>query len=68
MIVDFLMTVFDNNENIHPEVVEIFQKFYPSNIVLLLLWNVYGLKQSAKIYWITNLEEILCNDHINMKS
>jgi hypothetical protein len=34
------------------DVPEGFERFYPSNVVLLLLKTIYGLKQAAYEYWL----------------
>ena len=52
----FLMGLFENGERIHLHVPEGFERFYPANVVLLLMRTIYGLKQAAKMYWIATLD------------
>jgi len=47
----FLNGRFQNGEELYMNVPEGFEKFYPSNVLLLLLRTVYGLKQAAMQYW-----------------
>ena len=61
---EFLMRKFDNSEIMYPEITEGFKKFYPSNVVLLLLLTMYGLREAAKMYWITTPEAMY---HIHFK-
>ena len=46
---EFLMRKFDNSEIMYPEITEGFKKFYPSNVVLLLLHTIYVLTQASKM-------------------
>jgi Reverse transcriptase (RNA-dependent DNA polymerase) len=43
----FLNGKFSKGEQLYMEVPEGFERFFPSNVVLLLLKNIYGLKQAA---------------------
>ena len=47
----FLNGRFENGERVIMEVPQGFQKFYPGNVVLLLVRTLYGLKQAAIQYW-----------------
>eukprot|EP00957_Ditylum_brightwellii_P192940 14691054-Ditylum_brightwellii.AAC.1 len=33
-----------------------FEKFYPDNVVLMLLRTIYGIKQAAMVFWKELLE------------
>ena len=52
----FLHGQFWDGEEIYMEVPEGFQKFYPQNVLLLLLRTIYGLKQAAYAFWIEILK------------
>jgi hypothetical protein len=47
----FLNGVFSQGEKLYMYVPKGFEKFYPANVVLLLLKTIYGLKQAAFEYW-----------------
>ena len=47
----FLNGRFENGERVIMEVPQGFKKFYPGNVVLLLVRTLYGLKQAAIQYW-----------------
>jgi hypothetical protein len=47
----FLCGVFARGEQIYMEIPQGFEKYYPSNAVLLLLKTIYGLKQAALAFW-----------------
>ena len=47
----FLHCQFNDGEKIYVEVPQGFKKFYPGNVVLLLLKCIYGLKQAAVAFW-----------------
>ena len=47
----FLTGTFSQGEQLYMHVPQGFEKFYPSNVVLLLLKTIYGLKQAAYEYW-----------------
>ena len=48
---EFLHGHFKNGEIIHMLVPKGFEKYYPSDVVLLLLRTLYGLKQAAMALW-----------------
>ena len=47
----FLHGDFGDTEQIYMKVPQGFDKYYASNVVLLLLQTIYGLKQSAMAFW-----------------
>jgi len=47
----FLNGRFQNGEQLYMEVPQGFEKFYPGNVLLLLMRTIYGLKQAAMQYW-----------------
>jgi len=47
----FLNGRFQNGEQLYMTVPQGFEKFYPPNVMLLLLQTIYGLKQAAIQYW-----------------
>ena len=47
----FLNGRFDNGEVMYMPVPQGFEKFYPKNVLLLLMRAVYGTKQAAMQYW-----------------
>ena len=47
----FLLGLFDNNGELYASVPKGWEKFYPSNVVLLLMRTVYGLKQAANCFY-----------------
>ena len=47
----FLNGRFENGEKLYMHVPQGFERFYPGNVLLLLLRTIYGLKQSAIQYW-----------------
>lgn len=47
----FLCGNFKDGEEIYMEVPEGFEKFYPSNVLLLLLQTIHGLRQAARAFW-----------------
>jgi hypothetical protein len=47
----FLCGNFKDREEIYMEVPDGFEKFYPSNVLLLLLQTVHGLKQAPRAFW-----------------
>jgi len=40
------------------EVPQGFKKYFPWNVVLLLLKTLYGLKQAAYAFWLTDIRSI----------
>ena len=48
---EFLHGHFENGEIIHMSVPKVFEKYYPADVVLLLLRTLYGLKQAAMAFW-----------------
>ena len=54
----FLNGTFSNNEKLYMKVPQGFERFYPSNVVLLLKKTIYGLKQAAFEYWRALLKAI----------
>jgi Reverse transcriptase (RNA-dependent DNA polymerase) len=54
----FLTGEFGNNEQLYMNVPQGFEKYYPNNVVLLLKKTIYGLKQSAKRFWLRLLEVV----------
>ena len=47
----FLHGDFEDGENIYMEVPKGFRKYYATNLVLLLLQTLYGLKQAVAAFW-----------------
>eukprot|EP00977_Amphora_coffeiformis_P005907 scaffold1252_cov154-Amphora_coffeaeformis.AAC.1 len=47
----FLNGLFSGGETLYMEVPQGFKKFYPGDVLLLLLKTIYGLKQAAFEYW-----------------
>lgn len=47
----FLTGTFSKGEKHYMKVPQGFEKFYPNDVVLLLLKTIYGLKQAAFEYW-----------------
>ena len=47
----FLHGHFENGEIIHMSVPKGFKRYYPRDVVLLLLKTLYGLKQAAMAFW-----------------
>ena len=47
----FLNGRFQHGEKLYMHVPKGFEKFYPPNVLLLLLRTIYGLKQAAIQYW-----------------
>ena len=47
----FLHGHFENGEIIHMSVPKGFEKYYPADVVLLLLRTLYGLNQVAMAFW-----------------
>ena len=47
----FLNGRFGNGEEIYMRVPQGFERFYPTNVLLLLLRTIYGTKQGAIQYW-----------------
>ena len=61
----FLHGNFENGKEVlYANVPEGMERFYPKNIVLLLLRTIYGLKQVAKQYWI---EVLKCFENMGYK-
>jgi hypothetical protein len=54
----FLTGEFGNGEQLYMTVPQGFEEFYPGNVVLLLKKTIYGLKQSAKRFWLRLLEVV----------
>jgi hypothetical protein len=54
----FLNGVFSHGEKLYMHVPQGFEKFYPGDVVLLLLKTIYGLKQAAFEYWRTLLKAL----------
>ena len=54
----FLNGTFSQGEKLYLKVPQGFEKFYPANVVLLLLKTIYGLKQSAHEHWRAPLKAI----------
>jgi hypothetical protein len=54
----FLTGEFGNGEKLYMHVPQGFETFYPGNVVLLLKKTIYGLKQSAKRFWLRLLEVV----------
>jgi hypothetical protein len=54
----FLNGLFSKGEKLYMHVPQGFEKFYPRDIVLLLLKTIYGLKQAAFEYWQALLKAI----------
>jgi hypothetical protein len=48
----FLLGEFEDGLNLFMHVPQGFERFYPKNVVLLLLKTLYGCKQSAKRFWV----------------
>jgi hypothetical protein len=42
---------FKDGEEMYMKVSEGFEKFYPSNVLLILLQTIHGLKQSEREFW-----------------
>ena len=47
----FLLGSFAQGERLYCYVPQGWQRFYPPNVVLLLLKTIYGLKQAAGAFW-----------------
>jgi hypothetical protein len=47
----FLCRNFKYGEDIYMKVPEGFKKFYPSNVLFILLQTIHGLKQAARAFW-----------------
>eukprot|EP00957_Ditylum_brightwellii_P113579 8659520-Ditylum_brightwellii.AAC.1 len=47
----FLNGQFQNGEQLYMYVPQGFERFYPLNVLLLLLRTIYGLKQAAMQFW-----------------
>jgi len=47
----FLCGDFEKNRKVYMEVPQGFERFYPSNVVFLLLRTLYGTKQAAYRFW-----------------
>eukprot|EP00957_Ditylum_brightwellii_P136135 10382179-Ditylum_brightwellii.AAC.1 len=47
----FLNDIFKNNKQLYMTVLQGFEKYYPDNVLLLLLCTIYGLKQAANLFW-----------------
>jgi len=47
----FLCGTFDEGFEMYMEIPQGWERFYPSNVVLLLLKTIYGLKQAARAFW-----------------
>jgi hypothetical protein len=47
----FLCGNFKDGEEIYMEVPEVFERFYPKNVLLLLLQTIHGLRQAARAFW-----------------
>lgn len=58
----FLHGVFEKGRKVYMEVPQGFEKFYPGNVVLLLLKTLYGTKQAARAFW-----NMLCKAMLVMK-
>jgi hypothetical protein len=54
----FLHGAFEKNCKVYMEVPQGFERFYPTNCVLLLLKTLYGTKQAAKAFWIKLLKAL----------
>ena len=52
----FLHGLFDPGHILFMEIPQGFEKWYPSNVVLLLLKTIYGLRQAAYAFWKIILE------------
>ena len=52
----FLNGEFEDDHQLYLEVPKGMEKFYPCNVVLLLLKTIYGLKQVAYQFWLTLLK------------
>jgi hypothetical protein len=48
---EFLCGNFKDGEEIYMEVPEVFERFYPNNVLLLLLKTIHGLRQAARAFW-----------------
>jgi hypothetical protein len=48
----FLLDQFQNGEQIFTTIPEGWERFFPSNVLLLLLKTIYGLKQAANCFYI----------------
>jgi hypothetical protein len=47
----FLCGNFKDGEEIYMEVPEVFETFYPADVLLLLLQTIHGLRQAARAFW-----------------
>ena len=47
----FLNGDLDDSEKVHTHFPQGFKKYYPSNVVLILLKSIYGIKQAAMQFW-----------------
>eukprot|EP00957_Ditylum_brightwellii_P127878 9752006-Ditylum_brightwellii.AAC.1 len=47
----FLNRRFQNGEVLYMGVPQGFERFYPEDVLLLLLRTIYGLKQAAMQFW-----------------
>ena len=54
----FLYGTFEDGIRVYMEVPQGFEKFYPGNVVLLLLKTLYGAWQGARAFWIKLLEAL----------
>jgi hypothetical protein len=54
----FLNGLFSGGEKLYMEVPQGFEKYYPGDVLLLLLKTIYGLKQAAFEYWKALLKAI----------
>ena len=48
---EFLTGIFDKVEELYTEVPQVIKKYYPVNVLLLLLRKLYGLRQAAAHFW-----------------
>eukprot|EP00957_Ditylum_brightwellii_P102113 7783758-Ditylum_brightwellii.AAC.1 len=47
----FLNRMFRNGEHLYITVLQGFERFYPADVLLLLLKTIYSLKQAAIQFW-----------------
>ena len=65
----FLHGDFDEGKNVYMEVPQGFEQFYDASVyVLYLLQTIYGLKQSAKAFWIKLLKSFKSMDFERSKA
>jgi Reverse transcriptase (RNA-dependent DNA polymerase) len=64
----FLHGTFEKGRQVYMEVPQGFERFYPSNCVLLLLKTLYGTKQAAKAFWLKLLEAFKSMNYARSKA